>query len=205
MFFNLGLSKTFDSRRGFSLMEIAIVVALIGVILGGIWYAAAQVGEADKENHAAQELQEISQNILGFMQNRSFNVTSGTSILANMIGGGVIPGEAVVSATTAQTPWGGVLDVSAVGVGVSPPKSFRVSFYGVSEQACVALILKGTNCSIGSGCPTKVLTNGAATSQTPSGVNGQWNLTSSTADSLLCTYNNGSTDPSVEFDYSLVN
>ena len=51
------------ARGGFTLTELAIVVDVIGLILGAIWWAAGNARESQKENDALNRLQTVAQNI----------------------------------------------------------------------------------------------------------------------------------------------
>ncbi len=49
-------------RRGFTLTEIAIVLGIVGMILGAIWVAQGQVSNSQKTAKAAGELLQIVSN-----------------------------------------------------------------------------------------------------------------------------------------------
>jgi hypothetical protein len=47
------------SKRGFNLIESAIVLGLVGSVIGGVWVAAAAVSENMKMNHTESAMLEI--------------------------------------------------------------------------------------------------------------------------------------------------
>jgi len=94
-------------RRAFSLIEAAIVLGIIGLVIGGIWAATNEVRQRNKANRAAE-------NIL-FMVDKARRMyppteypaaccTSG-SITGNAVQAGVIPRD-WVSGTTMITEYG---------------------------------------------------------------------------------------------------
>jgi hypothetical protein len=50
-------------RRGFNLIDAAIVLALVGLVVGGIWVAAAHFSEEYKVNKTVQDLELIVKKI----------------------------------------------------------------------------------------------------------------------------------------------
>jgi len=50
-------------HRGFTLTEMAIVLGVVGIVLGGIWAASSSVNDKQKANKAAQEVAIITQNM----------------------------------------------------------------------------------------------------------------------------------------------
>src|ERR1700733_12022724 len=66
------MSPTRQTKRGFTLTEIAIVLGIIGLILGAIWVAAAAVYTNMRTSKTTTELLDIVQNV------RAMYATSGT-------------------------------------------------------------------------------------------------------------------------------
>ena len=61
--------------RGFSLTEIAIVLGVVGLILGAVWTAAAHVYSQKRINDFERELSVTLENIRLFYHNQTFVVT----------------------------------------------------------------------------------------------------------------------------------
>src|SRR5271168_1816583 len=61
--FAAGSAGREEEKRGFTLTEIAIVLGIIGLILGAIWVAAAAVYNNLRTSRATTELLTIAQNV----------------------------------------------------------------------------------------------------------------------------------------------
>jgi prepilin-type N-terminal cleavage/methylation domain-containing protein len=210
-----------QGRRGFTLTEIAIVLGIAGIILAAIWAAAASVSENNRIDQAAQEMQTVSQNLLTLYQGRPWppTIPAGSTcpalpnITGNAISAGVIPKPLVTGACTATHAWGGNnFKISANAVG-APAGTFRVSFLNIPIDACIALLMRETNCDpTQSGCPIQILTdNGAVNAVIPNplpvgtSVTGWQNTFNITVANNLCNLNGpeGGGNNSVEFDFKL--
>lgn len=102
------------ASQGFSLIESAIILAVIGLIIGGIWVASAAITEARKSTRHVEQITQIINNAYNLWRGQEIPDPSspgGQSILPEMIAAGLIPADAVMTASTAQNPWGGTLDV----------------------------------------------------------------------------------------------
>jgi prepilin-type N-terminal cleavage/methylation domain-containing protein len=207
------LRFTDANQRAFTLTELAIVLGVIGLILSAIWVAAGTVSEKNRINQAFQELQAISQNILTLDQNRPFAVAGNDN--AAMIATGAIPNWAISLPATIIHPWSPApgLIVYASAVSANPQYSianrvFRVSFYNVPTDGCIALLMQGTGCDPSqTGCPVAVYTAGtnatpSAHNQIPAGAPLSWQAFDPMAAQTLCNFNAPAAN-SVEFDFSL--
>jgi hypothetical protein len=86
-------SRSVDRRRAFTLTEIAIVLGVMGMILGAIWGAASTV-YANKKTTAA--LQEIVANVRGLYANGQ--IPGGSQVLSPMlINAGQVPSNMIGS------------------------------------------------------------------------------------------------------------
>jgi len=100
------------SRQGFSLIESAIVLGIVGLVLGGIWSAAAYVGTRQKISSMAQNVVFIGQNIRQLYNGQSM---MGVTI-DDLIQMSVIPAD-MVQGTMAVTPWGRSISIYEAGNG----------------------------------------------------------------------------------------
>lgn len=122
-----------SSQRGFTLVELAIVLAIIGLVIAGIWTAAASVARRNRESKASQYLLEIVQNVRNLYAGQS----SATGLtLANAITAGAIPAD-MRSGTGAVNPWNGAIDVATSTTSTS---AFDVVYNNVPIASCIGLL-----------------------------------------------------------------
>lgn len=125
-----------NAYKGFTLVELAIVLAVMGLIIAGIWAAAATVSRKNKEVKASQQLLEIVKNVRDLYAGRP-DATGITT--ESMIFSGAIPTEMQKSATQAVNPWGGDVLVE-----VSTAQRFYISYFGVPKSSCITLLMTTT-------------------------------------------------------------
>ena len=209
-------------HRGFTLTEIAIVLGIMGLIIGAVWTAASGTRNAQKNNDAVTELQTIVGNVSSMLLGQSLGAPVLTNATTSLNTAGAVTSAYYTSGSSyGTTPFGGA---SAFAVWenptATPSRVFRMSFYNVTMSGCIALLTQGTACQANQvGCPTKVGTGGgpaptvptAAHSCSPSvacqggAVTSGWGVLTVTAAQTLCGFNTypSATVNSVEFDYSL--
>lgn len=140
-----------SAKRGFTLTEIAIVLGIIGLILGAIWVAAAAVYNNMRISTANTELLQITQAVRA-MYATSASVDSGADMPGNVtyLRAGVFPTSALdtavpSSATAARNPWNGNIYISHATYNASTPSdSFAVAFDAIPSQACITLLTSST-------------------------------------------------------------
>ncbi len=143
--------RSIARKAGFNLIEAAIVLGIVGLIVGGIWAAAGSAYENMRQQNAAKQLLALVQGIRGFYaQNPSDTITEDVSELYNL---GVLPADMVVdtgSAKILRHQWGGGVDVndttSTYGIA-----SFRVTFNSMKADACRNFLTRSANVARGSG------------------------------------------------------
>jgi prepilin-type N-terminal cleavage/methylation domain-containing protein len=157
------------NRAGFTLTEVAIVLGIAGLVVGGVWAVASSAYEKWRINQAVQELNTAVQNMLTLYQNRVPPNTTWCDMNQgdmndSVIKVGVISAQWVIPSTTpscktAISPWGPkfVIWTTADTTGATT-KAFGVSFFGpIPTDACIALLLQGTSCDTNQpGCPYQV-------------------------------------------------
>ena len=131
-------------KRGFTLTEIAIVLGIIGTILGTIWVAASNVSTNQKVSKATSELLTISQNIQNIYAMRHTMTTGGdnTITLMNM---GVFPADMIVGGQPVS-PWGTPVEI----YGAWPDNThFIIEFDGqdrgrtsIASKYCAPLLME---------------------------------------------------------------
>lgn len=120
-------------KRGFTLTEAAIVLGIVGLILGAIWVAAAAVYSNMRVSTANTQLMKIVQNV------RTLYASSSTMDAATMpvlVNAGIFPGDTNPSGSTARNGWGGLITVAQATASVAGD-AFYVSFAGVPKDACI--------------------------------------------------------------------
>ena len=130
---------TYRIRRpntGFTMIEIAIVLAIVGLILGAIWVAAKAVIDSNRANQAAQDIATITSNLRStFIAQNSFSATGDQT--SALVSEGIIPADLIPPAgasSPALDAWGQPVKIYFAGDGNA--RHFRVSFYGTPPDAC---------------------------------------------------------------------
>jgi prepilin-type N-terminal cleavage/methylation domain-containing protein len=159
-------------QRGFSLVEIAVVLGVVGIILGAIWVAAVSVSKKETVNQATQELQTIEQNMVTLYQNRSFPSAcgGGTDMTDAAVKADIIPSQftypSLAPCTKAGQPW----HISAGGLTINTVSatSYSISFSDIPVDGCAALLLEATSCDpIQAGCPIAIAKVGSSSNISP--------------------------------------
>lgn len=138
-------NKTMNrERRGFTLTEAAIVLGIVGLILGAIWVAAAAVYNNMRTNTAQRQLLTIVQNI------RSVHATQptfATMTCQQASVAGIYPSDMVtnpgVAGATCQNVWRGAVVLTAVNAGAA----FQIDMVNVPNTSCVSLLTNTTGTS----------------------------------------------------------
>jgi prepilin-type N-terminal cleavage/methylation domain-containing protein len=122
-------------RRGFTLTEIAIVLGVIGLILGAIWVAASSAYRNLKITNAPKQIMIIVQNVRSLYASQPGFAASDidTYMTGPMISAGVFPSDLVVG-SNAVDAWGG-----GVNVWVEDPNNFWVVYTALPPSDCIAL------------------------------------------------------------------
>jgi hypothetical protein len=138
-------------RSGYSLVELAIVLGIATVVLGGIWVAANMV----KQKARVQDAYETVKMIVDNMHSIGMGMPSMTGPFA---GGDnadlsqkacdthVLPQSVVrtcAPAVSTVNPWGGTIEVRHSAAGVDD--AFRVYMYKVPADECIQLFRRFLN------------------------------------------------------------
>ncbi|MDX1922132.1 MAG: hypothetical protein SFW65_03255 [Alphaproteobacteria bacterium] len=166
-----------SKQAGFNLIEAAIVLGIVGLIVGGIWAAAASAYENMRQQTASKNLLSFAQNVRGFYSNSG--ATAIDTSVTNAITQGLVPSDMRSGTTAAVSPWATPVTINTGAInGINV---FGVLFSGLSRQTCINLILRNTNASNGSGL---IAVGGTATIPTTEST---FPLTSAAATTLCAT------------------
>jgi len=125
--------------RGFTLTEMAIVLGIIGIILGAIWAAAAQVYENNRTKMAVSEILTIVNNWRSVYANQRMD-TGGAWLVMNTasIQNKFVPDEMLIPGTfNLSNPWNPYASVNIYTYDAW--NVIRVDYNGLSQSACVRL------------------------------------------------------------------
>ncbi len=129
------------SRKGFNLIEAAIVLAIIGLVIGGIWVAAAAANENQRLNKATADIEIAVKNIQNLIS-ISDSITLGDSYNLNATtrDAGVYP-EDWINGTSITHPFGGSVSiVNYTSAGAAP--RFDFVLFSVPMAPCIKLVVK---------------------------------------------------------------
>jgi Tfp pilus assembly protein FimT len=149
------LTKLCPARkiRGFTLTEAAIVLGIVGMILGAIWVAAAAVYNNLRVNKTSTQLLQIAQSVRSIHSTQNAVDANITAVIVAQAGG--IPKDMLDSPTapTSVTDiWGGAVAIGpASSSATTPNDSFYIDFPNVPSQACADLSVQTTGSGRDSG------------------------------------------------------
>lgn len=150
--------KALREEQGFNLIEAAIVLGIVGIVIGGIWIAASMTFESLKQQSASKGLLSMSDS-LKTMYN---GVPTGTAIdtVPNLISTNAIPADWQNGAAAAKSPFGGAVTIGGT-VGAA-----TITLAGLTKAQCMALVNR-----IGNSRPSPTLRsiNGGGTAVTNGG------------------------------------
>lgn len=120
-------------KRGFTLTEIAIVLGIIGLILGAIWVAAAAVYNNLRTSKAVTATLQTAQAVRAlYATSNTTGLTVATDLTATMVSSGVIPADLSVSGPFPNGAFGVV--------GTSDGRGFVIVMTAVPQSNCIALL-----------------------------------------------------------------
>jgi hypothetical protein len=145
------------STRGVSLTETAIVLGVVGAVLGSIWVMAAGMRNSVRQNDFSDELRTIVDNIRGNYAGKAyFDTTTMTTMMTTLKARNVFPGSTVQpSVTRVTTPFGvntlsvcgwratGSTNCSGAAVANVPLFAIEVRFANMGD--CVQAVMRNSN------------------------------------------------------------
>ena len=134
----ISVARVKAKNKGFTLTEIAIVLGIIGLILGAIWVAAASVYNNQRVAHAQTAVLQLAQatRTLYTAQNVIDTAGSALDITTTLLNAGVTPSD-----LGAASPLTGPFPNGQTGViGTKDGNGFVIAMSGLSQANCVALL-----------------------------------------------------------------
>jgi len=129
MFFKAQRTLT---ARGFTLLEATIVLAILGIVVAGIWIASASAINSQKRKHLSEQVITTVTNVRDYLKNVDVPPTT-TLLTANIQGLGLFPADSIRSGTTINA-YGGLFAAQASNANV------RIEVGGITSDACVDLL-----------------------------------------------------------------
>ena len=139
------IDNTYQSRlkkveRGFTLTEIAIVLGIIGLILGAIWTAAAAAYENNKLNKAQTQLIAIANNMKKYAGAIPTNGNAQTGLCKL----GIFPPDMLATPGNCNAgiidPWGHYVVMNAIDA-----NSYQLQYTTVTKSHCIGLLVRNGN------------------------------------------------------------
>jgi len=138
--------------RGFTLTEAAIVLGIVGLILGAIWVAAAAVYNNLRVSTTSNQLLQIVQSIRSIHSTQQTVDPELTALLVAQAGG--MPKDMLDdpnAPASVSDVWGGVVDVNPQEYGGIADSAFSVEFNDVPDGPCADLLVRTTGAGRDSG------------------------------------------------------
>lgn len=135
------------TNKGFNLIEAAIVLGIVGLVVGGIWVAATSVYANLRSKRATDELLAVAQNVRALYATSSSLGTLATVDMTTLLAQAnafpsdmlTQPAGTTTSANTAN-PWSG--QVGVVAGGLANATTFTIVFSNVPPAACVDFLMR---------------------------------------------------------------
>lgn len=126
------------ARRGFNLIEAAIVLGVVGLVIGGIWISAASIHRKMQIQKAENLILMVSQGTYNKIQLRDFgNVAGWVELNDFIVNSGVLPKDTQIAGRPLD-PWGNQMLFGLNDVGFGP--YFAIEFTNVPFNICAALV-----------------------------------------------------------------
>jgi hypothetical protein len=127
-----------NASRGFNLIEAAIVLGVVGLIIGGVFVVWASIDTGNKIRRATEEITIIVNTVRNNYSNRATMEVG--DITAGIVAGEMVP-RAYISGANILTPWTGPGQGQGLTVeGISAGSRFRISVNNVGpREHCFAL------------------------------------------------------------------
>ena len=122
-------------KRGFNLIEIAIVLAVIGLVIGGIYMAASAISENNRQLTMKRQVIQIAQNVRSVYatQNKFTALTFQQVKALNLF-----PGDLDQTMSQFITPYN---DLVSLKVSTSSDQNFVISYGSLPTGSCIKVLV----------------------------------------------------------------
>ena len=118
------------NKRGFSMLEFALVFCIAGALMGGIYLAINDVRHKYQNEKLDRQVFGLVSNIRAtFINTPNFNVPSDPTTLSNLF-----PSDVIKAGTSFFNAYGGTLFLTGA------PQQFVISASGLPQQACIYML-----------------------------------------------------------------
>lgn len=164
--------NTIANQAGFNLIEISIVLAIVGLVVGGIWWAASAAFDNLKQQNLAKGILSSAQNLTSMYS--TIPTTTTIDSLTNLINSNVFPTDWLNGPAALKSPYGGAITLAGT-VGAT-----TMTFAALTRDQCAHIATRIANSSPG---PTLISINasGSALSSTATGTSAFGNVTAAGA------------------------
>lgn len=133
MMMNAAMKSKRARRSGFSLVEIAMVLAIVALLVAGVMLFFSSAANAQKTNDAMTELAAVQMVVRSMYSGQPDYLNLTSTILA---GSGQLPAKWVKSASLLSNPFNSLMTVAETNSSVN----FYVTFNGVPVAACTKMV-----------------------------------------------------------------
>lgn len=121
-----------SQKKGFSLIEAAIVLGIVGLVIGGIWIAASAVQEKNRQSVTVGHVGQIADNVRRVFAGIVVNPLGETLHTQADLLPTIYPAD-VLSSSAPKNPWGGGYQTSIASDRVV------ITIAGLSKSTCTNL------------------------------------------------------------------
>lgn len=143
----LSIRERVSDRRGLNLIELAIVMAVVGLIIGGIYIAASSVYRNVRESTTSEDLLQVVQNVKSTYGAQG-QIIAGAITATQAQAAGLVPADMiqiVAGAPTFVNAFGGTVTLNGV---AGPPGQVQITFNGIPQSVCSDLAVKTTSVGV---------------------------------------------------------
>ncbi len=162
-------------KRGFSVLELAIVLAVAGVVISGVWTAISSGSAKAKTIQAVGQIIILNKNIRGFYQNQACIAASGDLTPALLAANPSAIMREMILGAGAVSPWSQPFQVRRIGAaGCGTVDAFRyvLQYQNLPPDACITLVMQVTGPSEAARGLVGAAINGVAVPALPPNVTG---------------------------------
>ena len=129
------------TRMGFNLIEAAIVLGVVGAVIGTIWVSAANMYENHKVNKTVEGIFSTARNIQNLISIRDAEAIGNTNLLPLLVSAKAFPDNWIKTAGFVQAPIGSFVSTVSEYY-VQYGNTFAIVLYGVPKADCINLVVR---------------------------------------------------------------